>query len=321
VGRIAQISWSVALVLGAADLAHAHIKLLKPASWVEEDSTGDPQKEPPCGPGAGGGDETGMVTTYTEGEEITVEWSETINHNGHYRIALARDRSELVDPKVNGTCQSADIMDPPVAPVLMDGLFPTTSDDGKRMFSQKVKLPAGMTCEKCTLQLLQFMTPHLVPCFYYHCADIKIVPAGGGAAGGGGAAPAAGSGVTVPAAGGGGGAPAPAAGAGAAPAAVNGGTGAAAGRPAAAAGAAAPGGPPRGNPATGGAPVSQTASPSMAQPTAAGQPAATPVGAAVEDSGCSVARSGVERNGTLAAFMLLIALRAGTRARRKPSPR
>jgi hypothetical protein len=168
----------------ASGQAQAHIKLTKPASWIQENATGDPQKAGPCGPAAGQGTETKEVTTYTEGQEITVEWTETVNHEGHFRIALAKDRGELKDPKITGACQSAEISDPPQYPIIADGLFAVKTDDGKRMFSQKVKLPAGVTCDNCTLQVLQFMTPHPVPCLYYHCANVKIIAAG--AAGGGG---------------------------------------------------------------------------------------------------------------------------------------
>ena len=76
---------SLAIALGAllgANTAHAHIKLLKPASWVNEDFLGGPeQKVGPCGEG----EESDMVTTFTAGETISVEWEETIAHPGFFR--------------------------------------------------------------------------------------------------------------------------------------------------------------------------------------------------------------------------------------------
>jgi hypothetical protein len=46
-----------------------------------------------------------------------------------------------------------------------------------------------MTCTKCTLQVIEFMSNHGLNnpggCFYHHCADISIQPAGGGGASGG----------------------------------------------------------------------------------------------------------------------------------------
>jgi uncharacterized protein (TIGR03382 family) len=282
----------------AAQHAQAHIKLTKPASWIQEDATGDPQKSGPCGPAAGQGTETNEITTYTEGQEITVEWTETVNHEGHFRIALAKDRSELKDPKITGACQSAEISNPPQYPILADGLFAVKSDDGKRMFSQKVKLPAGMTCDKCTLQVLQFMTPHPAPCLYYHCANLKIVAAG--AAGSGGtsadfAPPSGGSGSMRPFAG----------------------TGATAGTSAGAAGKAG-----AASPATGGAGASgvgviaagssggSTSSSGGSSATAgtgvgvvSGSAAPVPNPPAKVSSGCSVTHAGGEPNGSLACLL------------------
>src|SRR5262245_33858305 len=88
-------------VAAPAGLAHAHIKLLKPASWVVEDVLGNPQKNAPCGPAAGAAAMmTGIVTSYRAGEEISVEWTETIPHPGHFRIALVEDRAQLKDPEL-----------------------------------------------------------------------------------------------------------------------------------------------------------------------------------------------------------------------------
>ena len=81
--------------------AHAHIKLLQPASWAVEDDLGNPQKDGPCG--GDGVEETGDVTTFRAGEEITVEWQETVGHPGHFRIAVATDRDDLFDPEVETT--------------------------------------------------------------------------------------------------------------------------------------------------------------------------------------------------------------------------
>jgi hypothetical protein len=41
-----------------------------------------------------------------------------------------------------------------------------------------VTLPSNVTCEKCTLQVIEFMSDHPLNnpggCFYHHCADIAI---------------------------------------------------------------------------------------------------------------------------------------------------
>jgi MYXO-CTERM domain-containing protein len=131
-------------------------------------------------------EETGEVTTFRAGEEITVEWEETIGHPGHFRIAVARDRDDLFVPEVettngdgvSGDSISAEIMSPVAYPVLADGLFPraTVTTAQATPFSTTVTLP-DEPCEDCTLQVIQFMSQHAPGYFYYHCANIRIVAA------------------------------------------------------------------------------------------------------------------------------------------------
>jgi hypothetical protein len=158
-------------------VAHAHIALVSPAPAIIEDGTGDPQKSAPCG--GEGGTPSGIVTTFAPGQTITVEWVETVYHPGHFRIAFAADRSQFQDPMVtldaNQVSVSASVEDPPVAPVLFDNLFPRSGNgtEGTR-FRQDVTLP-NLACEKCTLQLIQFMAAHGPPNYiYHHCADIQL---------------------------------------------------------------------------------------------------------------------------------------------------
>lgn len=167
----------LAFAAGAARDASAHFALRSPASWREQDFLGNPQKTGPCGDD-GTAATTGLVTAYAPGETITITLDETIHHPGHYRVALAvRDRSELPAPPpvTPGAtdCGSAPIMSPAVFPVLADGeLVHTTPFTGTQSFT--VTLPSDVTCERCTLQVLEFMSDHAAPCFYYHCADIAI---------------------------------------------------------------------------------------------------------------------------------------------------
>jgi hypothetical protein len=212
---------AVAFVLCVgASTAHAHFRLLKPTAWIMEDGLGDPQKAGPCGTNASNpGTPTNAITTFKPGETITVEWAETIPHPGHFRIAVARDRSELIDPDIeyDDACNyepGSVGTDPPVYPVLLDNLYPRDNPGFGESFTQEVTLP-DMECEKCTLQVIQWMTEHAPSCIYYHCADIAIVAddsgepqagagaggsqaqsgtGGGGAGGVGGAAGSSGSG-------------------------------------------------------------------------------------------------------------------------------
>jgi hypothetical protein len=321
--RIAAVTATAGL-LTLANPAHAHIKLLKPASAIQENSLGGPQKDGPCGPGPteGQGMPSNQVTTFMEGEEITVEWTETVNHEGHFRIAVAKDPSEFEDPKITGSCQSAEIQNPPVLPVLADGLFATTRDDGNRNYSQKVKLPAGFTCDKCTLQLIQFMTPHPAPCLYYHCANIKIVSAtaaGSGAAGAtGGAAAVSGQGGGPAAAGAAGSVIAMTGGGGAGGSAVSTGAGGAVSTAPKPAGATSMAVPSAGTTASAGRAAVSAAGSSATRTTATamnGVTAAPPASAPKSGSGgCTTTRAHAG-DGAFAGFMLL-GLAFATRCRR-----
>jgi hypothetical protein len=165
-------------------VASAHFTLINPPSWVVEDGLGNPQKIAPCG--GDDVDESGDITTYRAGSTISVEWQETVGHPGHFRISLATDRAQLVDPPVQttggdgmtGMSISAEIENNPKLPVLIDGLFPRVGNPAAsdEPFKVPVQLP-NMTCEKCTLQVIQFMANHLPNYFYHHCADVKIVAA------------------------------------------------------------------------------------------------------------------------------------------------
>ena len=178
---------------------HAHFRLLEPASWLEENPLGDPQKLGPCGGDPQGENEqllTGAVTKVTGGSMLHLKIQETIFHSGHYRVALAvNSRNELPpDPitfekytdrglySVWGAIQS-----PPQIPVIADGLFRHYPGDGEAAsyrpetpmapWEADIPLP-NINCERCTLQVIQFMADHRYNqpggYAYHHCADINI---------------------------------------------------------------------------------------------------------------------------------------------------
>jgi MYXO-CTERM domain-containing protein len=179
----------------ATSQVHAHFNLLKPASWLKEDSLGGPQKGRPCGPGSLDDVQptplSDAVTTVHAGDTIQVELQETINHPGYFRVSLAADRASFTDPPLtDATACSLDLDSVPTGAhdnVLMDGIAKSASLAPNRHIMQDVKLP-DEPCDNCTLQVLQVMKDHGPPnCFYYHCAVLKILPAEGSAAGSGGA--------------------------------------------------------------------------------------------------------------------------------------
>jgi uncharacterized protein (TIGR03382 family) len=172
--------------LGVARPAYAHFKLGQPASWANQSEPyGDPQKSPPCG--NEGAVQTNQVTEYTAGETIPITITETVMHPGHYRVALAADQASLppappVTADQRSACGTTTITQNPQLPILADGLLVhTTALVGPQ--TVMVTLPPGRTCERCVLQVIEFMSDHGAPCYYYHCANVKIVSADGTDAG------------------------------------------------------------------------------------------------------------------------------------------
>jgi hypothetical protein len=173
--------------------AAAHFQLKKPTSWLMEDAAGGPQKGSPCGPGNPLDDKqpvpvSNAVTEFHAGDTIEVDWVDTIAHPGYFRIALAQNRSDLKDPTImqDASCNFDESMVPKTASgnVLADGIHFRTRNGfnapAGTMFSQMVTLP-NQPCDKCTLQVVQVMESDiqaLSNCHYFHCADIKILPAG-----------------------------------------------------------------------------------------------------------------------------------------------
>jgi len=160
---------------------YAHFILMTPDSWMSQDSFGLPEKLGPCGD-EGGGTPTGKITTFLPGQTISITINEVIPHPGHYRVALAvHDHSELpsepaVTPTSGDPCGSVVVQNPPVFPILADNMLPHTQPFTKPQ-TFTVTLPTDITCTRCTLQVLEFMSSHPQPCFYHHCADIAIAAA------------------------------------------------------------------------------------------------------------------------------------------------
>ena len=187
-------------VLFAPATAGAHFILQAPASWAEQDDIGMPQKSAPCGqadPQAAV--PTNAVTDFHAGDTITVTIDEAVYHPGHYRVVLSTTGQAGLGPDpettLPGTCMDLAVQDPPVFPVIADGVLPhTDSFTGPQSF--QVTLPAGVTCASCTLQVLEFMQADVGGsgnCFYHHCADLRIAAPGDDAGVDAGGADAAGA--------------------------------------------------------------------------------------------------------------------------------
>jgi hypothetical protein len=298
----------VVSTLSLAGTASAHFDLIAPPSNNNSDNGG--KGAPPCGP-----DVSSVVTPVMGGSMITLKVDETTPHPGHYRVALALKSRDEIDPTkpgglkepevkddegnviTEGNSASAAIQNPPVFPVLADGIFPHTSGGGE--FETMIQLP-NVNCDKCTLQVIEFMAEHSEPFFYRHCADLKITadpgkpifdPSGMGGGGMGGSGGAAGSGGSGGAAGG-------------------------------AAGAATAGSASGGVPSSGGV-AGSTAMAGTAPVTAGTGTAGSGLGngpaAPEDDGGCSIARVAGERTSfTLLAGGLLLGLGWFARRRNRP---
>jgi hypothetical protein len=133
--------------------ASAHIAMTVPAVRTADQKTG------PCG--AAGSTRGTNVTTFAPGETIMVEWDETVDHPGHYRIAFDDDGNDFQNPN-NPDDNFPGTMQEPIV------------DKVGGHYTQQITLPTT-PCDNCTLQLIQVMTTS-VPynSFYFQCADIRI---------------------------------------------------------------------------------------------------------------------------------------------------
>jgi len=144
--------------------ARAHIELSEPKPRYEDLKYG------PCGKGTPGDARSKRVTSYKPGATITVRWTETIGHPGHYRIAFDPDGQRFTDP-------SSFTDTAPRQYVLVDDIADKT---GTQDYEQTITLPSTPT-QNGTLQVIQVMTDK-APYgdgndLYYQCADIVLDPA------------------------------------------------------------------------------------------------------------------------------------------------
>jgi hypothetical protein len=152
---------------------------------------------------------TDKVTTFTPGQKVDIKMKEYINHPGYFAVAFDPDGDDSFPfPIANMDKVVAATDDPKTKFPLSATVLGLRADKDKDCYTENadhectlsITIP-NMTCQNCTLQLIQFMYDKLGDNndneYYYQCADIKIegTPASGGA-GGTGAGGAAGAGGT-----------------------------------------------------------------------------------------------------------------------------
>lgn len=169
--------------------ALAHIELQSPMNRYSDIKAGD-NKACPCGSGttnrscrkpeefADPDRSADRVTTFAPGDTISVRFDEYVGHGGRYRIAFDPDGASLDAFNEN---------------ILLDEPDPSGSVGNlgqKSLWEFQVTLP-NMTCDNCTLQLIQVMDGNTVDEVlnpvdrggtYFQCADIVLAngtPAGG----------------------------------------------------------------------------------------------------------------------------------------------
>ncbi|UJR81208.1 SCE4755 family polysaccharide monooxygenase-like protein [Sandaracinus amylolyticus] len=138
----------------------AHVTMTSPTSRYPATE----QKEAPCG--RAGGTRTDRVTVLEPGQRVVVRWDETVDHDGHYRIAFDRDGDDDLDAPVS---MDGAWITPAGVEVLADDI---TDRGGGGSYELEVTLPR-VECERCTLQLIQVMYGSSDP-YYYQCADVAL---------------------------------------------------------------------------------------------------------------------------------------------------
>nr|AYM52938.1 hypothetical protein [Jahnella sp. MSr9139] len=174
-------SFAFAAALSAAAVAQAHINMLNPTPR-HDSATGD-QKAGPCG--VAGSTRGSVIATFQPGEAITIEWDETIDHTGHYRVLFAEDGQDFPNP-ANG----ADVCTPgtelaPGIHCLADNI---PDQAGGPNYTQPITLP-NISCNNCTLQLIQWMSDKEddgIPNneIYFECVDVTLGDGSSGQGGG-----------------------------------------------------------------------------------------------------------------------------------------
>ncbi len=129
--------------------AHARF-LLNGTTPPRSNATG--LKGAPCGFAA----RTNSPTILKAGQTLEVQWEETVDHPGYYRIAFSPDSDLGFDQNV----------------------LVQKVDDIANIHSYKATITVPSTpCTGCTLQMIQYMTETVPPSLYFSCADINIIPA------------------------------------------------------------------------------------------------------------------------------------------------
>jgi MYXO-CTERM domain-containing protein len=175
------LACSAVLTLSAA--GSAHVRLVYPTpryATPTATNSGNQIKDSPCGvTNDARTQDMSRVTELTAGSTITVEFAETVQHPGFFRISFDDDGQDAFVPPP--LARTAIQMGATTLPVLKDNIPDTNS----AAYAVEIVVP-NMPCENCTLQLIQVMEDAQTwteDDIYFTCADIRIVGGNAGAGG------------------------------------------------------------------------------------------------------------------------------------------
>ena len=150
------------VLLLAPTVGFGHARLLAPLARNNNPGLKDPYG--PCGNVA----RTTMSTTYQPGQSVLVKWEETIDHPGCFIIDFS--------PAGDANWQQLSVVKHKTLPAI-----PPTMP---RPYEATVNMPAGVSCDGCTLRLRQIMlandalacppTNIVSGATYYSCADVTV---------------------------------------------------------------------------------------------------------------------------------------------------
>ncbi len=150
---------SSGLVLASAQVAFAHVALRAPINRDEA------MKDGPCG--AVASTRGGNVCTFRPGATVTIAFDETVDHDGHFRVAFDDDGQDFINPTT-----PADT-DPTVINNDVTDRVTTPTDQN---YTLDITFP-NIECDNCTLQLIQVMSTAATYAegdLYFQCADIVL---------------------------------------------------------------------------------------------------------------------------------------------------
>jgi len=150
-----QACLGIVMMLSLSSLALGHARLLPNSAFSPRD-TRDGIK-PTSGAPCGSTQRSANPVILKAGQEVEIEFEETINHPGYFRI--------LFSPANDLGFENNIIVDR-----IEDNL---PADVRDRKFKATITVPTTL-CDNCTIQMIQVMTENNMERPYFSCVDVQI---------------------------------------------------------------------------------------------------------------------------------------------------